>query len=75
MARLHQVKSSFTGEKFRNTDYYCGKKELTPVSEIGKPDPRADCDHCKRCLRALQLKKGEAYLRERGLPVQEIKKY
>ena len=75
MARLHQIKSSFTGEKFRNTEYYCGIKELIPVAEIPETDPREGFDLCKRCLRALQLRKGHDYMIEKGLPIQKIRKY
>lgn len=73
--KIHQIKKAFTGEKFRNSTFYCGQNEVIPLADIPAHDARPREGHCKRCLRALQLRKGHDYMIEKGLPLQKIRKY
>lgn len=49
---------------------------VVPLASVEKTKEAIESgEHCKRCLRALQLKKGEDYMHAIGLPLQDIKKY
>lgn len=73
------VKKYEDGTVVRSIGYWCGRggnylveKEI-PLE--GVTDPPSDAPHCKHCLLAKQIKKGEAYMKEHGYPIQPRRKF